>query len=42
MDIDVEPAVADDLIKNPSNYYFNVHTPLNPAGAVRGQLTRVR
>jgi hypothetical protein len=27
---------------NPSNYYFNVHTPLNPAGAVRGQLVRVQ
>lgn len=27
-----------DMIANPQNYYFNVHTTTNPGGAVRGQL----
>ena len=27
---------------NPAGNYFNMHSPLNPGGAVRGQLTRVR
>jgi len=26
------------ILANPSQFYFNVHTPLNPAGVVRGQL----
>jgi hypothetical protein len=33
---------AAAVVANPSNYYFNVHTPLNPGGAVRGQLVRVQ
>ena len=32
--------VANQIIANPSAYYFNVHTALNPAGALRGQLVR--
>jgi len=32
------PSVAADLVANPSNYYFNVHTNVNTGGAVRGQL----
>lgn len=27
-----------DMIANPQNYYFNVHSALNPGGAIRGQL----
>ncbi len=38
----VPQAQAAAITANPANYYFNVHTPLNPGGAVRGQLTRVR
>jgi hypothetical protein len=34
------PAVAQDLINNPSQYYFNVHTALNGGGAARGQLVK--
>ena len=29
---------ANSIINNPAGFYFNVHTPLNPGGAVRGQL----
>lgn len=27
------------IIQNPSAYYVNFHTSINPAGAIRGQLT---
>jgi CHRD domain-containing protein len=32
--------LAKQIIDNPAGYYFNVHTALNPGGAVRGQLVR--
>lgn len=31
---------ATAIYNNPAGYYFNVHTPVNPGGAVRGQLVR--
>ena len=34
--------VAVQIVANPSGYYFNLHSALNPGGVVRGQLTRVR
>lgn len=37
----VAPASADtitQILANPQNFYFNVHTTLNGGGAVRGQL----
>jgi hypothetical protein len=34
--------LATQITANPAGYYFNVHTPLNPGGAVRGQLVRVQ
>jgi hypothetical protein len=38
--ISVPANIANAIVANPSNFYFNVHTPLNPGGAVRGQLVR--
>ena len=38
----VTPAVAQSIIDNPAGFYFNVHSPLNPGGFARGQLTRVQ
>ena len=29
-----------DIVKNPADYYFNVHTKTFPGGAVRGQLKK--
>jgi hypothetical protein len=29
---------ANAIIANPSGYYFNIHTALNPGGVARGQL----
>ena len=29
---------AAAILANPAGHYFNVHTALNPAGAIRGQL----
>jgi hypothetical protein len=42
MTAELSQAQAVAVMGNPAGYYFNVHTPLNPAGAVRGQLTRVQ
>jgi hypothetical protein len=33
---------ATQVVSNPAGHYFNVHTQLNPGGAVRGQLTRTQ
>jgi CHRD domain len=37
-----DPAVAQRIISNPSGFYFNVHTTLNPGGAIRGTLVKVQ
>jgi hypothetical protein len=34
-------ATVQGILANPSAYYFNVHSPLNPGGFARGQLVRV-
>lgn len=34
--------LATDIMANPSGYYFNLHSPLNQGGVMRGQLTRVQ
>jgi hypothetical protein len=38
--VTVTATVAQDIINNPGNFYFNVHSVLNPAGMARGQLVR--
>jgi hypothetical protein len=32
--------VAQGIFNNPAGNYFNVHTSINPGGAIRGQLVR--
>jgi hypothetical protein len=39
-EIPITAADAQDMINNPSGYYFNVHSQLNPGGAIRAQLTK--
>lgn len=34
----VDAALFDDIVKNPTGYYYNVHNADFPAGAIRGQL----
>ena len=34
----VAPDLATDIIANPGNYYYNVHSKVHPGGVVRGQL----
>lgn len=33
-------AVLEDLLVNPEGYYLNLHTTVNPGGAIRAQMTR--
>ena len=40
--IPVDPALVQSIVDNPSAFYFNVHSPSNPGGFSRGQLTRVQ
>ncbi len=39
-DISVPPLLAAQIVDNPAGFYFNVHTIINPGGAIRGQLSR--
>ena len=38
--INVPADKAAAILSNPAGHYFNVHTALNPGGAMRGQLSR--
>ena len=40
--IPVDAATAQALVNNPAGFYFNIHSPLNPGGFARGQLSRVQ
>jgi hypothetical protein len=37
--VPADAALINEIIANPAGFYVNVHNPLYPAGAVRGQLT---
>lgn len=37
-----DPALFQSIINNPSGFYFNVHSTLNPGGVARGQLVKVQ
>jgi len=39
--IAADAAVTQRILNNPSGFYFNVHTTLNPGGVARGVLNRV-
>jgi len=34
--------VFQRMVANPNGFYFNVHSSINPGGAVRGQLVRTQ
>jgi len=40
--VDITQSQATAVLANPAGHYFNMHTPLNGGGAVRGQLVRVK
>lgn len=40
--VDISQTNATNIYNNPAGHYFNVHTPANPGGAVRGQMVRTQ
>ena len=38
--ITADAATLQSIVDNPAGFYYNVHTTVNPGGAVRGQLVR--
>lgn len=40
--LEVSATNALNIYNNPAGFYVNFHTPLNPGGAVRGQLVRTQ
>jgi hypothetical protein len=42
MGVTVTPAVAQEIVSGPANFYFNVHSTMNAGGVARGQLTAAK
>ena len=42
VEVNADPVIVQSIIDNPSAWYFNVHSPLNPGGFARGQLVPVQ
>jgi hypothetical protein len=40
--VGIDPTLAQSIINNPGAFYFNVHTPANPGGVARGQLSGIQ
>jgi CHRD domain len=40
--VQIVQSQAQAVMDNPAGHYFNMHTPLNGGGAIRGQLVRVQ
>ena len=40
--VQITQSQAQAVMNNPAGHYFNMHTPLNGGGAIRGQLVRVK
>jgi hypothetical protein len=40
--VTMPPALAQEILRGVSNFYFNVHTTANPGGVARGQLTTAK
>jgi hypothetical protein len=40
--VQIVQSQAQAVLDNPAGHYFNMHTPLNGGGAIRGQLVRVQ
>jgi CHRD domain-containing protein len=38
--VPVPTATLQSIVNNPAGFYFNVHSPTNPGGVARGQLSR--
>lgn len=38
--VSVPAALINGIVNNPAGFYFNVHSPTNPGGFSRGQLSR--
>jgi len=41
-DVPVDAATMQSILENPAGWYFNVHSPANPGGFARGQLSRIQ
>jgi hypothetical protein len=40
--VQITQTQAQAVLNNPAGHYFNMHSPLNTGGVIRGQLVRVR